>query len=407
MLRGENRIITNFRGGYNQCVAIYLSLALVVIGFFGITAARIVLTLYALELGASAAVVGALGGVFYIFPVLLSWPVGISADKRGPRPLLFAGGISATVALLLPYFVREIPAFFAAAALSGLSLAFFHVTLQNLVGVLSKPEDRPRNFSNFSLAGAVSNFLGSLAAGFAIDLAGHAVACVFIAAVSLTGLVLLIVCGQVLPDAPPPAPAKLEPKVSAAGGAQADKRADKRAMWGTLAASGLVQLGTDIFQFFLPIYGHSIGLSASAIGASVAAFSGASFVVRLFLAAMVRRWKAEALLAGAFYIGAAGCAMIPWIRDAFLLCVASTLFGLGMGIGTPLTVMLMFSRSAQGRSGRALGLRLTSNNIVRLTGPMAFGVAAVVLGLLSVFWINALLMGVGGVYAQWRARRRT
>jgi predicted MFS family arabinose efflux permease len=76
-----------------------------------------------------------------------------------------------------------------------------------------------------------------------------------------------------------------------------------------------------------------------------------------------------------------------------------------MGIGTPLTVMMMFSRSTEGRSGRTLGLRLTSNNVVRVTGPMIFGAVSASLGLLSVFWISAALLGAGGVYAQWRSRK--
>ena len=79
--------------------------------------------------------------------------------------------------MVLPYFSRTLLAFYLAASLSALALAFFHVTLQNTIGLLSKPADRPRNFSNFSLIGAVTNFVGPLVAGVSIDHAGHALAC--------------------------------------------------------------------------------------------------------------------------------------------------------------------------------------------------------------------------------------
>lgn len=376
-------------------MAIPFTLALVFLSFVGVNAARVVLTLYALTLDATPATVGVLGGMFYVFPLLLSLPIGAMADRRGARGLLYAGGVSATSALLLPYFVPAVPAFFVAAALSGLSLAFFHVTLQSLIGVLSKPEDRPRNFSNFSLAGSMSNFFGPIIAGLTIDHAGHAIACLAVAVLSFLTIVLLLIWGRLIPVPKPQPPREQNP-------VQPLKSAE---VWLMLAASGLVQIGTDIFQFYLPIYGHSIGLSASAIGATLAVFAGAAFVVRLFLARMVKRWPAETLLAYSFYIGVIGFALVPFFHNAYLLALAAGIFGLGMGIGTPLTVMMMFSRSTEGRSGRTLGLRLTSNNVVRVTGPMIFGAVSASLGLLSVFWISAALLGAGGVYAQWRSRK--
>ncbi len=38
----------------------------------------------------------------------------------------------------------------------------------------------------------------------------------------------------------------------------------------------LVVLGVDLFQFYIPIYGHGIGLSASAIGSVLAVWHGLS-----------------------------------------------------------------------------------------------------------------------------------
>ena len=38
----------------------------------------------------------------------------------------------------------------------------------------------------------------------------------------------------------------------------------------TLATSSLLQSGQDLFQFYLPVYAHGIGLSASAIGVVLA-----------------------------------------------------------------------------------------------------------------------------------------
>ena len=58
-----------------------------------------------------------------------------------------------------------------------------------------------------------------------------------------------------------------------------------------------------------------------------------------------------------------------------------------------------------GRSGATLGLRLTVNNLMRAIGPPAFGLIGTAFGLLSVFWINAVMMGAGGVLSRPREFR--
>ncbi|MBI4194244.1 MAG: MFS transporter [Betaproteobacteria bacterium] len=374
-------------------MAIHLTLAVTFFNFVGSSAARVVLTLYALELGAPASAVGVLGGLLFLFPLLLSWPVGALADRVGARGLLLFASVCGALSLVLPFFVRTLPAFYVAAALNGLALAFFHVTLQNLIGIMSRPEDRARNFSNFSLTGAMTNFVGPLLAGFSIDYLGHAAASLAMASQSIIAIALLLVWGRLFPPGKPQAPVD-----AGARHALAD-----REVWRMLVISGLVQLGTDLFQFYLPIYGHSIGLSASAIGAILATLAVAAFVVRLFLARLVKRVPGETLLAWVFFSGAIGFALVPLSDNAMVLALIAFFFGLGMGIGIPLTVILMFARSAEGRSGQTLGLRLTANNFVRVTGPIVFGAVGSAFGLPVVYWIVAAIMASGGLLS----RRRT
>jgi MFS family permease len=163
-----------------------------------------------------------------------------------------------------------------------------------------------------------------------------------------------------------------------------------------LTASAMVQLGTDLFQFYIPIYGHEIGLSASAIGSILASFAAAAFVVRIFLPRLIRQAQPDRVLMAAFYAGALGFLIVPFFHHVALLMVAAFVFGLGMGCGTPLTVMLMFDRSSEGRSGRTLGIRLTITNAVRVLGPMVFGAVGTAFGVPPVFWINAVMMAATG-----------
>ena len=378
-------------------LALYLTFALTLVGFVAVNASRLVLQLFALELGASATEVGLLVALYYVCPLLFSWPAGVFGDRVGPLwPLLFSA-LFGTCGLVIPYFVHTLPALYIAGTLSGLSFAFFLVIVQNLVGVLSAPDKRAQSFSNFSLVGATSNFIGPLVAGFSVDSFGHPMACVAAAALSLaTGLILL-------------AGARLLPagnRRAAPRGRIMDTLADP-AVVRILAIGSLVQLGTDLFQFYIPVYGVGIGLSAAAIGGLLATFAAASFVIRFALPRLVNRLGEDRLLAYSFCLAALGFALVPLFQNAMLLALVSFVFGLGTGCGQPIATMMMFSRAADGRSGEALGLRLTANNLVRVIAPAVFGFVVSAFGLPPVFFINAAMMAAGALVSRSKSAGET
>src|SRR6185503_1716545 len=124
------------------------------------------------------------------------------------------------------------------------------------------------------------------------------------------------------------------------------------------------------------------------------------FVVRLAIPRLVTRWGKERLLALSFYLGGASLLLIPFFQSGWMLALIAFVFGLGMGCGGPLITMLMFSHSSQGRSGEALGLRMTVNHLSRVVLPVIFGSIGSVFGLAAAFWLNALMMGGGGLMSR-------
>lgn len=374
---------------------LYLTYALMLFGFASISSARVALSLYALDLGASASAVGILVGTLYVFPLLISWPIGRYADRLGSRWLLLAGAVCGGCAMLIPYFVRELPALFVAMTMLGLSFTLYNVLLPNLVGLLSAPQDHARNFSNASLLGSATLFIGPLMAGIAVDVSGHAPACLYLVALHAAAAVALVARGGALPGGS---------RASGAAGGIRETLGDP-AMRRILATSSLVQVGQDLYQFYIPVYGHGIGLSASAIGGLLATFAAASFVVRFFLPSVVTRFGQERVLAISFCVSAAGFGLVPLFESVMVLAAVTFIFGLGMGCGQPITTMLIFGRTTRGRSGEILGLRQSVNNAVRVSGPAVFGFVASVFGLPAVFWLSALLMGGGGLLSREKRSR--
>lgn len=371
---------------------LYLTYGLMLLGFSSISSARVALSLYALELGASASAVGALIGSLYVFPLLISWPIGRYADRVGARWLLLAGALCGIGAMLIPYFFRQLAMLYVTSTLLGVSFTLYNVLLPNVVGILSTPHERARNFSTASLMGSTTLFAGPLFAGIAVDNLGHANACLALVLLPAAMVAALVVRGGMLPGGS---------RAAGVGGGLAHTLAD-RSMLRALATSSLVQVGQDLFQFYIPVYGHRIGLSASAIGALLATFAAASFVVRIVLPSAVSRYGEARVLAISFCVTAVGFGLIPLSGNAVLLSAVSFVFGLGMGCGQPITTMLIFSRSAPGRSGEIFGLRQSVNNALRVTGPIAFGFVATAFGLPAVFGLSALMMSGGA----WLSREK-
>lgn len=372
-------------------------LALALFSMTGVRAGRVMLALYALHLGAQPVTVGILAAAFSVPPMLLSLVAGRFADRVGARMPLVIGAAGGGLGMLVLYFLPGMPALFVAAFMNGFAFTFMNVTLQNLVGLLSTPDEQPRNFSNFSLALAVANFLGPLAIGFSIDHLGYGYACLVIVGISLVPVALLVLKRMALPHT--------KSKEKKAG--SLIEALMRPGVWRVLATSSLVVTGIDMFQFYLPIYAHSIELSASLTGVVLAAYSAAAFAVRLMMPWLLKKFTVEQLLSYSFYLGAATFALVPLFQNGWVLMLVSFVFGIGMGCCQPITLMLTFSGSTEGRSGEALGLRLTVNHLTRVVTPVLFGGLGSLFGLYAVFWGNAGLLGVGGAITRARKRRHS
>jgi MFS family permease len=363
--------------------------------FVSTQAGRVLLTLEALRLGANPFAVGALAATFSAFPMLFAWIAGRLADRFGSRSLLMSGAVGSSCGMLVPFLVPALPALYVAAAMLGLGSSFYNVSVQNLVGILGKPGEHAKQFSNFSMVAAFASFIGPMISGFSIDHMGFGTAYLILALIAFVPVLMLAGQDGILPRG------KHRAGPEASVGGMLFTSSVRR----VLVTSSLVQLGVDLFQFYLPIHGYAAKLSASEIGVILAMFAAASFVVRLIMPRLIARSNEETVLAYAFCVGAASFILIPLFTNAIALSLIAFLFGLGLGCGAPITMMLTYAQSPEGRSGEALGLRMTANHLARVVGPLLFGSVGSVFGLFAVFWGNALMMASGGILS-WRGAKR-
>lgn len=352
-------------------------------------ASKVLISLFAIELDASQFTIGTMIAMYSLLPALLAVYAGKLSDRLGVRAPMLVGSLGVAAGLLVPWLSPTLPALYASAALIGASHMFYNVSAQNLIGSLGGTEERTRNFSNYALAMAIGSFLGPLAAGFSIDHVGHATGYLYVAVLPLLPVVIMASVRKV--DRGPRL--KTEDEQAVLSTSLLANPVLRR----TLIASAVAVTAQDLFQFYMPIYGHSVGLSASAIGVVLAMSGIAAFVVRIWLPALVKRGGPDTVFNGSLYVSAVAFLLFPLFSGALALAAIALVLGLGMGCAQPVTLMLIFSRAPEGRSGEALGMRVTINQITHIAVPVIFGTMGSIFGVAPVFIANALILAGGGL----------
>ena len=182
-------------------MSVHFPFALSLFAVIMVRGGRVLLALYALQLDAQPFTVGVLAATFSVLPMLLAYQVGRLSDRFGARWPLFFGLGGGGLGIIVPFFFHNIPALFIAAILNGLAFALYNVSLHVVIGQLSKPQERTRNFNNFTLVVSVGNLIAPLIVGFAIDYYGHADTCLYLACVALAPVAMLLLRGRALPGA--------------------------------------------------------------------------------------------------------------------------------------------------------------------------------------------------------------
>ena len=347
---------------------------------------RMVASLFAIELGANPLLIGVLISAYSAFPLVLGVYSGRLSDRFGSRRPMLAGTAILACGLILPFLWPWLAALYVSAVLIGIGFVFFNVSAQNLAGGLGAPEERTRNFSTLGLGYAGGHMLGPLVGGYAIDYYGFAAA--YLCFAILIALAVGLLAWNRRFD--------VAPRAAGVGRKSTLELLHNAPLRRAIITSGLVVTGWDLYSFYVPLYGHSIGLSASTIGVILGVFAVATFVVRIVLPLFTRRYGVESVLSVAMFAGVVPFLLFPFIEFVPALLALSFGIGFALGCGQPLTLNIAYNRSPPGRSGEVTGLRLTINNITHIGVPLAAGALGAALGVAPVFWASAAILAASG-----------
>ncbi|MBM3407745.1 MAG: MFS transporter [Betaproteobacteria bacterium] len=348
---------------------------------------RIAVTLGGIELGASAFTIGLLMAFFGLLPMILSVPAGRLIDRIGTRKPMFWGLAALTVAILAPALSWEVGALFLASTATGLGFMGVNVAIQKLGGELGGPAARSTNFGMLAIGFSVSSFIGPLLVGPIIDYAGFRAAFVALLALPLATAFWL---SRVRFNEQPRLAHQSRESTNDQSVFDLLRDPSLRRVY---LSVGVVSAAWDVHQFVVPIYGSSIGMSASAIGILLASYSAATFVIRVAIPWLARRVTEWPMILASHVVGCVIYFLYPFTESLPLMMLLSFVLGMGLGISQPLVLALLHRLAPPDRTGEAVGLRMVLVNGTQTLLPGAFGAIGGVFGVATLFWGMALMLG--------------
>ena len=390
--------------------AMFWLMALAALNYTSSIGCRITVALAGLHAGLSPALIGPMVAGFALIPMFLGVRAGRLVDRVGPQGPMVAGtsliALGATACALAPH-----PAvLMASAILIGLGNMGFHLSMQQAAGELGGGTRRTGNFNLLTMSFSISGILGPPLAGFIIDHFGHRAA---FAAMAVIAFGIMIGCrlfpfARHLPRAATPAASGLVDAISTGAATSHEPPSPpalKQSAWASgtqllavkplrrfLIASLTISAGWDAFQFLIPLHAHAIGLSASAVGLSIASFSAGSLTVRLFMAFLLSRLSTAQWVMVAMATCAGAYALLPFSGVLPVLMAIAFVLGTGPGIGQPLLMAAMHSAAPAGRAGETAGLRMTLQSTQQIVLPVLLGLLGSVLGVSPLFWLYSLMV---------------
>jgi predicted MFS family arabinose efflux permease len=380
---------------------IRLLVALTVLNHTAFAGSRVAVSLGALELGASPFAIGLLLSFYGLLPMFLSVPAGRWIDRVGMRVPMLAGTGLLAFGVAVPFLTWDIGAMYLASVTIGLGMMAYYLAAQKAAGMIGGDAARTANFSLMALGFSMSGFLGPTSAGVAIDLIGHRWTFALLAAAALATLAVLL-RASLARELPAPGPQVAGPEAPPTRLMDLLGTPELRRLYLSVV---VLSSAWDVHQFLVPLYGASLGISASKIGLVLGAFSVATFIVRLTLPWLAGRVGDWPLVLGAMAVAALVYLAYPVFPVLSTMLALSFLLGLGLGVAQPMMMAVLHRASPPDRIGEAAGLRMTLINGTQTFLPTAFGAFGAAFGLSAIFWGMALLIAGGGAHV-WRGLRQ-
>jgi len=348
---------------------------------------------FAVALGASMMVIGALGSASGVARALFSIPLGGLSDRLGRKRVMLMGMIFFAITPIL-YTVSSYPlSLIPARVVLGVGMASTFSIGFVYVSELAATPIRSVAQGLYLSSMGLGFTLGPLLGGITAKIWGYSVSFYLSSGFALIGLLILFAV-----------PSSVSGENETVGrrpfeGRSAGFRevlAEPRMMAACLANFLNSMLFSALFIFF-PLYGGRIGFDESQIGFGFAVRGLSSTLIRFPTGASAKRIGVMRLMTVGLGVSAVVLLVLPSFEETMVLSLLLGLQGVAYGIYLTAGNTFVTEEAPAELRGTAIGVYSTFSNISGVISPLMLGVIAEAWGLRGPFQVSAVLCLVGMV----------
>lgn len=344
----------------------------------------------AIELDASASVIGFIAAVYALFPVLFALSFGRLVGRVGEGRFVIVGtffiGVSAATLIVADNLVVVA----IGAALSGVAHLACMVGGQTMVALKSPRDKYDEHFGKYTFSASLGQMVGPILATLVAGSTGvlpRSTSAAFALALALSAVAMIPVISW-RADVPTVKADHGDTGTFRAAG----KLLKKPGMFAAIFTSLAISSTADILVVILPLYGNENQFSAFSIGVIISIRAATSMTSRYFLGSLSARFSTKKLLVGSNIISILACAAMAFAPNPVTLGVIVAIAGFSLGVGQPLTMSTVSQLSLPEERALAVSARLTGNRLGQFLVPAGAGVLAAGSGTSAVFIALSMLL---------------
>lgn len=352
-----------------------------------VAATRPLISIKALELGASPIGIGLVVALFAFIPLFLAIPAGMVVDRMGARTYLFLGSLGMALSMGIVALLPSFGGLILAQLGTGLCHLAVVVACQTAVSRQGGPADREATLGMFTMFMSGGGLIGPLLGGFTADVLG------FRAAFAVAGLTVLI--GAALVAAVRPSQPGNSPRNALGSGERVPVLPLLRnpAIILSTGTGFTLIFALGAWEAFFPIWMQGLGHSTTLIGMILSLQALVSLLSRTGLKRLtVLMGSRFRLLIAAMTLGGIAVGLLPLSSGIIQIGMLSVLAGISTGMVFPLGMIAVAAGTTDRERGLGMGIRLTGNRLAQLTNPLLFGVIANQAGLSAAFYAASAIL---------------
>ncbi len=350
----------------------------------------LLLPLYALEIGGSAAFAALVMALRGVGVLIFDVPAGLLVGRFGDKSVLLGGFVLLAASILGMAAATEPWQIALLAVPLGAGHAAWFLGWLTYITHSCPPELRGQATAVNAGVQRIGALVGPLAGGIVAESLGYPVA--YLGAAAFCGiafLISLIFTVDVRPDSP-----------ARSGHLRTIGRilAENRSMFATAGTVAIIfQIMRATRQLLVPLFGVLVGLDPATIGLIYALAAAVdvslSYPVGIAMDRWGRKWTGVPSIVG-FVIG---LAMLPFAQGFWTLLAAALMLGVGNGLSTGLVMIIGMDLSPPGQRGQFLGVWRLIGDVGWVGGPLLAGVLVEIFSMAAASLFAGALGILGGL----------